>query len=137
LFTRQICVNCHTVESGEAPRGPHLGDVALRYSPDELAASILDPNATIAQGFETQWFRLNDGEELQGFAVRESGDAVTIRNAVGEERLILKSDLAARGRSEISTMPEGLTANLTVRDLASMLAYLTQLAKQTSDAAIE
>jgi len=40
------------------PRAPLLAGIAQRYNRDELCESIMKPSAKIAQGFETQWFKM-------------------------------------------------------------------------------
>jgi putative heme-binding domain-containing protein len=132
LFQRQGCVNCHTVSKSEGLKGPYLGDIANRYSRTELAESILKPSARIAQGFETQKFALTSGQVLEGFVVRESGDEVEIRDGKGEVAVVPKPQIEERGKSEISIMPTGLADPLSVRELASILAYLESLRSQTS-----
>ncbi len=124
LFLQQGCVVCHTVSPKDPPKGPMLGGIATRYNRTELCESILKPSAKIAQGFEPQSFTLKDGDQVDGFVVKESGDSVEVRNAVGAVTVIEKGDLAKREKLAQSIMPEGLVANLTPVQLGSLLAYL-------------
>lgn len=124
LFLQRACFACHTVSPHEPPKGPMLGGIAQRYSRAELAESILQPNAKIAQGFESQHFKLRNGTELDGFVVREGGDSVDVRNVAGVTTMIEKGDIAQREKRETSIMPEGLLSGASVSDLASLLAYL-------------
>lgn len=130
LFTRQACVNCHTVTADQPLRGPFLGNIATTYKRAELAEAILLPNKTIAQGFVTQHFELKDGTELDGFVTQEAAEQVTIRNATAQESLIRVKDISKRTKLEKSLMPEGLVANLTVNELAALLDYLEGLVKK-------
>jgi putative heme-binding domain-containing protein len=127
LFTKQGCVQCHTTSAQEPPKGPFLGGIAKRYSRAELCESILKPSAKISQGFETQWFKDADGEMYEGFVTRDAGDEIELRNILGVTSTLKKSDIKERGKRDISVMPEGLVAKLTVHDLASVLAYLESL----------
>jgi putative heme-binding domain-containing protein len=129
LFTRQNCVNCHTINKADPVKGPYLGDIANRYPRAELVEAVLKPNAKIAQGFETQVFQKTDGVIETGFVTRESGDEVELRNANGAVLVIKKEDIEARKKAEQSVMPEGLVNNITPAELASLIAYLEQLAK--------
>ena len=130
LFTRQACVNCHTVTADQPLRGPFLGNIATTYKRAELAEAILLPNKTIAQGFVTQHFELKDGTELDGFVTQEAAEQVTIRNATAQESLVRVKDISKRTKLEKSLMPEGLVANLTVKELAALLDYLESLVKK-------
>jgi putative heme-binding domain-containing protein len=127
LFTRQGCVACHTTSPAEPPKGPLLAGIAARYSRAELCESILKPSAKISQGFETQWFKTNDGDQQEGFVTRESGDEIELRNGAGIALVLKKSDVKSRGKRDISIMPEGLATKLTPQELASLVAYLESL----------
>jgi putative heme-binding domain-containing protein len=89
----------------------------------------------IAKGYATQVFALQDGTTVEGFVVRESPSAVTIRNVNAQEKVIPAADVEARKTLEKSLMPEGLVANLTVNDFASLLDFLEGLASTATAAA--
>jgi putative heme-binding domain-containing protein len=118
------------VSTGEPLRGPFIGNIATIYKRDELARAILQPNNTIAQGFATQRFELNDGTEMDGFVVQESAERITVRNIAAQETQISTADIKTRKKLEISLMPEGLVANLSLKEFASLLDYLQELANQ-------
>ena len=130
LFTRQACVTCHTVKADQPLKGPFLGNIATTYPRPALAEAILLPNKTIAQGFVTHHFELKDGTELEGFVTQEAADKVTIRTAAAQEVVIVVADIAKREKLDRSIMPEGIVANLTVKEFASLLDYLEALAKK-------
>ena len=128
LFARQGCIVCHTTSAEEPPKGPLLAGIAQRYNRDELCESIMKPSAKIAQGFETQYFKVKGKDEpIEGFVVKESGDQIEVRNITGVSTTIKASDVEKRGKRDTSVMPEGLVAQLTPHDLASILAYLESL----------
>lgn len=130
LFAKQQCVNCHTVNKNDPPKGPYLGGISARYNRTELTESILKPSAKIAQGFETQWFQTDEGLTFEGFVARESGTEVEIRNVKGEQQIISKEHIEERGKREQSIMPTGLLDTVTPADLASLLKYLESLPAQ-------
>ena len=68
-----------------------------------------------------------DGKIHEGFVVRESGSEVEIRNNAGISSVLSKPDIEERGKRDLSIMPTGLAVSLTVRELASLLAYLESL----------
>jgi putative membrane-bound dehydrogenase-like protein len=130
LFTRQGCVNCHTVAADQALRGPFLGNIATIYKRNELAEAILLPNKTIAQGFATHHFELKDGTEVDGFVTQEGAETVKIRTVTAQEMDIKTNEVAKRTKVEKSLMPDGLAANLTLQEFAALLDYLEGLAKK-------
>lgn len=111
----------------EPLKGPYLGTIARTYRRRELAEAILVPDKTLAQGFIANHFELKDGTEVDGFVVQEAADAVTIRTVAAEEVRIPVDTIERRERQERSLMPEGLAADLTVRQFASLLDYLESL----------
>ncbi len=128
LFTQQGCVACHTVKPDQTLKGPYLGNIASTYSRAALAEAILDPGKSIAQGFATNVFRMKDGLEHYGFVVREAAQLVTFRTMAGKELTVRRADIAEREvREQMSLMPPGLAAALSVEELASLLAYLEDL----------
>jgi putative membrane-bound dehydrogenase-like protein len=130
LFTQQGCVACHTVKANEAPKGPFLGNIAETYKRRELAENILLPNKTIAQGFASNVFTMKDGTVQMGFVTQEAADKVVIRNIAAQEITLDPKLITKREKSEKSLMPEGLAAGMTVKDFASLVDYLEDLAKK-------
>jgi putative membrane-bound dehydrogenase-like protein len=124
VFTRIGCAACHTTSSAETPKGPFLGGIGARYNRTELCESILKPNAKIAQGFETQWFKTKDDEEVEGFVTREGGDDLDVRNVAGITTTLAKKNISARGKRETSVMPENLADKITAAELTALLAFL-------------
>ncbi len=129
MFLRAGCIACHTIGADEPPKGPILSAVAKIYDRAALTESILKPNAKIAQGFESQWFKTNKGEMVEGFVTREGGDSLDVRNIVGQTVSLEKGDIAERGHRPQSMMPEGLMNASTVAELANLLAWLETLKK--------
>jgi putative heme-binding domain-containing protein len=128
LFTQLSCTACHTTRADEAPKGPFLGKTAATLRRRELAESVLLPSKVIAEGYQTYVFELKSGQVLEGFIVRQTKESVTIRTVSAEEQTILVKHIEEQKKIDKSLMPEGLAANLTVSDLASLLDYLQSLA---------
>ena len=127
LFTSQACIACHTTADGQSPKGPHLVDIGKRYKPTELLQSILNPNAIVAQGFDTYVFTTKKKETHVGFVTLESADTISIRTGVGVAVEIPTAQIAKREKIAYSSMPPGLTAAITPGQLADLLAYLQSL----------
>lgn len=130
IFQQATCSVCHTVSKDVPQKGPYLGNIADTYKRPELAEAILNPNKTLAQGFVTNFFTLKKGDAVMGFVVQESATEVLIRDAVGTEHKIATDNIADRQKLPTSLMPPGLVNQLSVKDFASLLDYLEQLAKE-------
>jgi len=130
VYRRQTCVACHAATMDEPQKGPYLGSIAQTYTREDLALAILDPGATIAQGFATELFTLKNGEATMGFVTLESPDEVKIRTITSEEFILKPADIASRQKLPNSLMPPGLADPLTLREFASLLDYLESLSKK-------
>ncbi len=130
IFARASCVTCHTTKESEAQKGPYLGNIAQTYKRADLAEAILDPNKSVSQGFATNVITTKDGQSQMGFVTLESADKVTLRNITGQEFTFATADITTRDKPPISMMPPGLASGLTIREFASLLDYLEDLAKK-------
>ncbi len=130
IFARVSCVTCHTTKESEPQKGPYLGNIAQTYDRKALAEAILDPNATVSQGFATNLITLNNGESKMGFVTFESAEKVTLRDITGAETTVAAKDIKSREKPPMSMMPPGLASGLTVKEFASLLDYLDALSKK-------
>jgi putative membrane-bound dehydrogenase-like protein len=128
FFTSRGCAACHAVDKGAAPKGPNLHDIATRYQPAELLMSIINPSATIAQGFPTNIIETASGDTFAGFVMKESGDEVVLRNMAAVTQVVKTDTIKARHTEEtISSMTPGLVNALQPEELAGLLKYLQEL----------
>ena len=125
--TRLMAV-CEGDHSPELRDPPFLGTIATTYKRRELAEAVLVPGKSIAQGFAAHHLELKDGSEVEGFVVQEAADKITLRLITSQELTVNTVDIARRSKLEKSLMPEGLAANLTMKELASLIDYLESLA---------
>lgn len=128
LFAKLNCAKCHTVKAGEPLRGPFLPNVAKTYKRPQLAEAVVLPSKSLAQGFVTYTFVMDDGKTLTGFVTNEAAEEITIRDNEGREFRLATKAIEERAKQAVSVMPEGLAKELTVEEFAALLAYLESLA---------
>ncbi|MCK0146109.1 c-type cytochrome [Arenibacter sp. F26102] len=126
IFKTQACFTCHSVASGEVMKGPFMGQIGSIMNREQIAESILKPNASISQGFSTVQMQTKGGDNYVGFVTQESASDLTLRNIVGTATQLNKSDIAERKELESSMMPSGLVNALSYEEMASLVAYLEQ-----------
>ncbi len=129
VFAKANCIACHTVEKGQKPIGPFLGNISKTYRRRELAEAILDPSKTIAQGFKTNVILDVDGRLLTGYVTEESADRVVMRDKDGQQWVQEKEAIESRKESLVSCMPKGLMDRYTLFDFVSLLDYLESLSQ--------
>lgn len=126
IFLQQGCQVCHSISKDEPMKGPFMGQVGSIMNREQIAESILKPNASISQGFATVQVKTKQGNVYIGFVTAESADRLTIRNIAGIATDISTADVAERKELEYSMMPEGLANALSIEEFASLVSYLEQ-----------
>ena len=124
LFVVRKCIACHSAGPDSAGLGPSLANAAGIYNRRQLAESILLPNKSIAQGFATTALLLDDGRSLVGFVTSEAAELLVMRDAQGVEHRMDKATIEERTKLPTSVMPEGLVADLSLSEFASLLDYI-------------
>ncbi len=60
-----FCSGCHNLEGSEADLGPELAGIGNRMSRGDIMMAILDPNATIAEGYEADLMPDDFADQMQ------------------------------------------------------------------------
>lgn len=124
LFVQQGCLACHSIDPGETLKGPFLGQIGGIMSRDQIAEAILNPNASISQGFATVQIQTKEGNSYIGFVTEESADELVIRDISGQATTIDQSNIASRQELESSMMPAGLVNPLSYEEFTTLVNYL-------------
>ena len=103
-----------------------MGQIGSIMNREQIAESILKPNASIAQGFATYLITTKDEQTYSGFISKSSSDVTEIRNISGQKFTVNTADIVERQRLETSMMPAGLVNALSYEEFASLLSYLAQ-----------
>src|SRR5690554_211701 len=126
IFLQQGCNACHSIEKGEALKGPYMGQIGSIMSRQQIAESILKPNASISQGFASVLVSTKDGRSYMSFVTAESAERVVLRDITGAAHTINTEDIQKREELETSMMPAGLANSLSYEEFASLITYLSQ-----------
>lgn len=129
LFIQQGCVACHSINKGETMKGPFMGQIGSIMNREQIAESILKPNASISQGFASVLITAKGDKSYMGFVTEESADKLVMRDITGQVTTIKASDIISRQEMETSMMPTGLASALSYEELASLITYLYQQKK--------
>lgn len=129
IYTSQGCFACHSINKGEKMKGPYMGQIGSIMNREQIAESILKPDASISQGFATVMITAKGDKTYMGFITEETAAKVVVRNIVGEVFNIKASDIISRQEMESSMMPAGLANSLSFEELASLVTFLSQQKK--------
>lgn len=129
LFASQGCVACHSINKGEKMKGPFMGQIGSIMNREQIAESILKPNASISQGFATVMITAKGNKSYMGFITEETAAKVVMRNIAGEVFTVNTADILTRKEMKTSMMPAGLANALSYEELASLVTFLSQQKK--------
>ncbi|WP_237170688.1 PVC-type heme-binding CxxCH protein [Paludisphaera borealis] len=127
LFQLATCVTCHRVDGVGAEFGPDLAKLEPKQNPADLLRNILDPSAKINEKFYGYALELDSGQVVNGLIVEETPDVVkVVENPLLSTvpKVIKKSEITARAKSPVSTMPKGLLDKLTREEILDLVAYI-------------
>jgi quinoprotein glucose dehydrogenase len=124
------CIICHELEGHGGNVGPSLTGIWQTLTLEKIIESIMEPSKEIKEEYGAHDVALKDGRVVSGRLVGETDREVVIREGTGEEVRIPRAQVDKVLKSEVSLMPEGTTAHLTLTELASLLAFLKDRAAQ-------
>lgn len=124
------CVRCHVLpgtslaDENVAGVGPDLSQVGERLTRSELVSSLMQPSASIADGFGTVSLTLNDGSVVAGVLASQGKELWRVNLPDGSSREVKVSEI--KDHVLVSTMPpmEGILTPREIRDVVSYLATL-------------
>jgi putative membrane-bound dehydrogenase-like protein len=125
VFAQQ-CAICHQIGGKNGVfYGPDLATIRTRR-PESILADILDPNLSIADGYDVWNVELKSGETLQGLIATETPTAITLRNYGGLETVVARADVKQLTSMGTSVMTAGFDRLIDKQQMADLIAYLKQ-----------
>lgn len=120
---RKTCAACHQLENKGSPIGPNLAAMISRGA-EAVLVNVLDPNREVNPAYVTYLVQTIDGRSHSGMIGSQSATTVTLLRADGHAETILREDIEVMRSSGVSLMPEGLEREISVAQMADLLAYL-------------
>ena len=120
------CQSCHRFFGKGSRLGPDLTDIGSLRKPEQLEASLLDPNAEILP--ENRFYRVvtRDGTAITGRLLNLDTFQVMMLDPKEQLRTFSKSDLREHGFAAGSIMPS-FRSTLSRQELADVITYLLTL----------
>ena len=122
VFVRR-CGTCHRVDDVGNDTGPNLQALSDRSAEAYLEA-IVDPNAAVEPKYVGYTAVLKTGDVVNGLVLEETGNSLNFALADGTKRHLLRSEIQTLQSTEKSFMPENIAAEMSLRDIADLLAFL-------------
>jgi putative heme-binding domain-containing protein len=114
------------LEGGQV--GPDLSVIARSSDRAKLVNSVLQPSANIGPLYVTHQIKTKDGEDYTGLVPESKSDGkLTVILADARRVEIPLANIQSDQTSDLSLMPAGLEAGLTVRKFADLISFLDSL----------
>jgi quinoprotein glucose dehydrogenase len=125
------CLRCHKVTGPDGKPfggdvGPELTGIGSRQNREYILESLVAPDQTIAQGFESVVLATSDGKVVTGVLRGEDDKEVRLMTAEGQPLTILKQEIEERKRGP-SAMPADIVSKLSKTELRDLIEYLATL----------
>ena len=124
---RAACITCHKAAHVGGTVGPSLRGVGTRRSSRDLVESILFPDASLVQSYETWSIMTDDGRVYSGVIQKDTPADITLSSGPDKSYRIPRDAIESMKRAETSVMPTGLEKTVSEQDLADLVAYLKTL----------
>ena len=121
--TAVSCQRCHKAEGRGGEVGPELSDIGSKKDRVYLLESIVNPNAKIAENFESVVIVTLAGKVLTGVKRAETAEALTLVTAEGVRIVVPTDDIDDRAVGK-SAMPEDILKHLSRRDVRDLVEFL-------------
>jgi putative heme-binding domain-containing protein len=126
LAGKGACLTCHRVQGRGSRLGPDLTDIGALRRPEQLQASLLEPDAEILP--ENRFYRVvtRAGVTIAGRLLNLDTFQVLMLDPEEQLRSFYKSELREHGFIKASKMPS-YRDKLSRQELSDVIAYLSTL----------
>jgi putative heme-binding domain-containing protein len=121
---KAACAACHQMGYVGGNVGPDMTRIGQTRNERDLLESIVFPSASFVRSFEPTLIVTTDGRIVNGLVRSEADGLVVLATGPREEVRIALEDIEERHPGRISTMPSGLDQQLSMQDLADLIAFL-------------
>jgi putative membrane-bound dehydrogenase-like protein len=122
--TKAACASCHTIGYLGGKVGPDLTTIGQIRTERDLLESVVFPSASFVRSYEPMVVVTRRGEVLSGVVRKDSSDEVVLAIDATTEARIPRADIADVQPGLVSVMPQGLDQQLSVEELADLVAFL-------------
>ncbi len=127
VFDANGCAGCHMIGGKGAGFGPELSDIGARRNAAYLRQTILQPSATVPDGFVYLTVIPATGQAVRGIRVNEDSFTVQVKDAGGRFHSFRKPELKELRRLPKETPMPSYQGKIQPAELDDLVAYLAAL----------
>ena|SRR5579862_11700 len=121
------CSQCHIVAGQGGSLGPELTEIGARRSAAHLRAAVLDPAATLPDGFQQVRLSTSDGRHITGLRLNEDTFTLQLIDLAGNLHSFVKADLKELQRDSGKSPMPSFRGALSDSEVDDLVAYLVSL----------
>lgn len=121
---RTRCAVCHLVDGVGGKVGPDLTQIGGKFDRPHLIESLLQPSQQIVEGYRTSLVLTTEGQALTGIIKEETEESFVLEDVNARRQRLNRVDVEQIMPSQVSLMPDGLAASLSVDEFCDLIAYL-------------
>lgn len=122
--SKAACSVCHRLGYAGGTTGPELSSIGQLRTERDLLESILYPSLSLVRGYEPVLVITQDGRAINGVIRDETSEGYLLATGPDQEVRLSREEVAEIAPSTISIMPAGLEKQLSVQELADLVAFL-------------
>lgn len=126
VFNNQktACMVCHSIGYVGGKTGPDLTRIGGIRTERDLLEAVVFPSASFVRSYEPIVVLTTTGQTHNGLIKKDNADELVLVTGPNQEVRIARADIEEIRPSQVSIMPSGLDQQLSVRDLADLIAFL-------------
>ncbi len=121
---KAACKACHALGYLGGKTGPDLTRIGQIRTERDLLESIIFPNASFVRSFEPVIVVTHAGKAFNGLIRHETAEEIVLATGPNKEERVARVDIEEIRPSSVSIMPAGLDQQLTLEQLADLVAFL-------------
>ncbi|TVQ01136.1 MAG: dehydrogenase [Planctomycetaceae bacterium] len=122
--SKAACSACHSVGYYGGKIGPDLTRINRIRTVEDLLEAIVYPSASFVRSYESYLIVTDDGRAISGVIADEDATAVTLITGIDQRTRIERDEIESFQPAAISIMPAGLDQQLSLQELADLIAFL-------------
>jgi putative heme-binding domain-containing protein len=121
---KAACSSCHAIGYLGGKVGPDLTTIGKIRTERDLLESIVFPSASFVRSYEPLLVTTKAGKTVNGVVRKDAPDEIVLALSATEEVRIPRDEIEDVQPGKVSIMPAGLDQQLTMQELADLIAFL-------------